>query len=242
MSITLFIGYRKMKIELRHYMFFCCNIICVCFNYKKQAGGFKMKKLLIISVAVFAVLSMSSGLRAQEMENGKSSWYIGFGFGTGDGEYTADGNTITYDDFFEGVDDTTPKIAFNFGLGFIFSPSLHLGFEANALRQEGTYLGVTVGLQINNYLGVVTFFPTGQGLYARAGLGASAIVLDVESSYGSDSTSETGQAFLIGVGYAIKLGQTFHLTLNLDYSMQSYDTDYDLESNFWAFYVSFYWF
>jgi hypothetical protein len=201
-----------------------------------------LKKILFVCIAVLAIVSVSSGLRAQEVENQKSSWYIGFGFGTGDGEYTVDGTTITYDDFFEGADDTSPKITFNFGLGFIFSPNLHLGFEINALRQEGTAYSTTVGLQINNYLGVLTFFPSGQGLYGRAGLGKSIIVQDIESEYSSDSISETGTGFLIGVGYALKLGQTFHLTFNLDYSAQYYDTDYDLDSNFWAFYVSFYWF
>ncbi len=202
-----------------------------------------MKKLFIAGVAVFVLFSLSSGLRAQEEENvQKSSWYIGFGIGTGDGEFTLNGTTVTYDDFFEGAEDTTPKIALNFGLGFILSPSLHLGFEFNALRQEGTYMGVTIGQQINNYLGVLTFFPMGQGLYARLGLGGAIFVQDAESAYGSDSVSESGKAFLLGAGYAIKLGQTFHLTLNFDYSKQTYNADYDLDSSFWAFYVSFYWF
>ncbi|MDH5720733.1 MAG: autotransporter outer membrane beta-barrel domain-containing protein [Spirochaetia bacterium] len=181
----------------------------------------------------------------------KSSWYLGFGLGSGDGAYSlASGNEVTFDDWFEGL-DTGPKIAIQLGVGAIILNDFHLGFDMSALSQNGTYKdyfgNIDAQLQINNYLLSLSYFPYTTGLFIKAGLGASVISSNIKiEAFGMNETyndSFGGFSGLIGAGYYIWLGDTFNLGINLEYSHQEYEeSSIPRKSNFWSVYTSFYWF
>jgi hypothetical protein len=172
-------------------------------------------------------------------EHKKSSWYIGFGIGTGDGSCEVDGEKVTSDEWFEDL-STSPILTLNFGVGGIINPKLHLGFDWTAIRQEGSNHSVERMVQINNYLFALTYFPKGEGLFLKAGAGASSIIYDVS---GGSPSAYSGTAVLGGAGYAFWLGKSFNLCLNADYSHQTYSNKNAPDSShFWNLYVSFYWF
>lgn len=204
-----------------------------------------MKKLIVSAFALMLVIAVSGVSFAQEHE--KSSWYIGFGLGAGDGGWEVDGEEVTFDDWFEGFDDTSPKVTINFGVGAILNPKLHLGFDMSAIRQEGVdygyYYDVKANFQINNYLAALTYFPTGEGLFIKAGTGVSVIGYEISGGPVLESRSASGTALLAGLGYAFWLGKTFNLCLNAEYSYQDYyDEEAPDSSHFWNAYLSFYWF
>lgn len=202
-----------------------------------------MKKLAVVIMAL-AMLCMAEGSFAQEHQ--KSSWYIGFGLGTGDGSWEFEGEETTFNEWLEGL-STSPIFTLNFGVGMIINPKLHLGFDFSAIRQEGD--GVIDGddvegnIQINNYLVALTYFPNSEGFFLKGGAGTSSIMNEVSS--GSTSTSESyyGTALLGGVGYAFWLAKSFNLCLNAEYSHQFYSNiNAPDNSHFWNLYVSCYWF
>ncbi|MCX5847880.1 MAG: hypothetical protein NTW65_00295, partial [Deltaproteobacteria bacterium] len=94
-----------------------------------------MRKLFVFAMVVILTIVISGVSFAED--HTKSKLYIGFGVGTGDGEWGANGRTESFDDYFEGL-DSSPKVTFNFGVGGIITPNLHLGFDASAIRQQGT--------------------------------------------------------------------------------------------------------
>ena len=192
-------------------------------------------KRVIVSLFVLTVAIVVSGVCFAE-EREKSSWYIGFGIGSGDGN--AEDNEV-----FENADSTGPTVTLNFGVGAILTPKIHLGFEASAWRREAqydTYSGTDdYAMQINNYLAAVTIFPFDKGLALKGGFGAAIAVHDYEDS----SESYIGTAYLVGAGYHLWLGRTFNLGINFDYSRQRYnDEDFYDDTDFYSAYVSFYWF
>lgn len=203
-----------------------------------------MKKLIVPALALMLVVAVSGVSFAQEHK--KSSWYIGFGLGTGDGGSEIEGEQVTFDDWFEGL-DTGPRVTVNFGVGAILNPKLHLGFDISAIRQEGdgeVYgYDIEANTQITNYLAALTYFPTGEGLFIKAGAGVSVIGYEMSGGLVEVSESYSGTAILGGLGYAFWLGKTFNLCLNAEYSHQTYtDEEAPDNSHFWNVYLSFYWF
>jgi len=178
-----------------------------------------MRKIAIYLFSLTLILLFSTFSFAQEHQ--KSSWYIGFGLGTGDGGWEVEGEGITFNEWFEGL-STTPRVTLNFGIGGIINPKLHLGFDLSAIRQEGD--GVIYGydvegnIQINNYLVALTYFPNSEGFFLKGGAGISSIIYEISSGLTSTSESYSGTALLGGLGYAFWLGKSFNLCLNAEYS------------------------
>ena len=207
-----------------------------------------MKKILISVFSGALILLFSTFSLAQEHK--KSSWYIGFGLGTGDGAWEVNGEEVTFNEWFEGV-STSPRVTFNIGIGGIVNPKLHVGFEGSGIRQEGDGeiygYGVEGNVQINNYLAALTYFPNGEGFFLKAGAGLSSIRYEISTSIYSSvvsvSESYSGTALLGGLGYAFWVGKHFNLCINADYSVQNYTDDEAPDtSHFWNLYLSFYWF
>jgi hypothetical protein len=195
-----------------------------------------MRNFKIALVTVLFLIIAANSSFAQEHQ--KSSWYIGFGLGSGQAKFEGD-------KAFENADSKSPKITFNFGVGAILNPNIHLGFDVSAWRQEAEYdyYNQTISYQINNYMLALTFFPMETGLALKAGVGACVFVYNNDYDGGSTAESYSGKAFLFGVAYHFWLGETFNLGLNLEYSKQYYNDDevFD-DTDFWNAYVSFYWF
>jgi hypothetical protein len=174
-------------------------------------------------------------------EKQKSSWYIGFGVGTG--ELKVEGETM--EDAFDEYPsiDVGQELTFNFGVGKILNPKLHLGFDASAIRQSAEDDSDSIDLQVNNYLAAITYFPKEKGLSLKAGVGISALVYEIDTSFVDESETYAGLGFLLGLGYDFWLGKSFNLGIHAEYSRQSYnDSDAPDDTEFTSIYLSFYWF
>lgn len=173
----------------------------------------------------------------------RSPWYIGFGLGGGSGNVSHAFGDYTFDEW-HGSSTSPTNVFLNFKIGATLSPTLLLGFDVTAIRSVVDDPAYTSALQINNYDAVVTWFPQGEGFFVRGGAGLTRFVLEYEDGYGVFDDTVSGFNALVGGGYAFWFGQAANLTINADYSVQSYGSnDYDLESsNFFALWVGFDWY
>ena len=198
--------------------------------------------------ALGIVLLLATVAEAQiGREHQRRSWYIGFGLGSGEGWRTDDGESKSFDEWFDLFNMNPTKMTFNFKVGATLTPNLLVGFDITALRAQAsrTVMGadVSVAFQINNYDGMVTFFPTGEGFFIRGGLGLASFVTEIDTPIGSDSETVTGFGIVFGGGYAFWLLKSFNLTLNADYSLQSYgEGDGPDSSRFLNIYLGFDWY
>jgi hypothetical protein len=151
-----------------------------------------MKRIIVIFIACALALSFASLSSAQEHQ--KSLWYIGFGLGSSSAKYEGDSN----EDWAKaiGADDpeaTTP-ITLNFGVGAILNPNLHLGFDITTLREsveDDTY-DAELASQIVNYQLAAIYFPMGEGLSLKAGVGMCALALELDAPGVDESETYTG--------------------------------------------------
>ncbi len=174
----------------------------------------------------------------------RDSWYIGFGFGGGDGQITDAAGTASFKEFL-GKSPTT--LALNFKVGATLTPRLLLGLDMSGVSSSASDSGATATLTVVNYDGVATFFPIEHGFFVRGGVGLSRMTVDVTSSFISGSVDYSGTNVTGGIGYAWWLGRTFNLTANLDYSAQFWGdnnggTTGPQRSSFWALGLGFDWY
>jgi hypothetical protein len=200
-----------------------------------------MKRTVAISLMFLMVMMVVSG-ETHAAEKRKSSWYIGFGIGTG--ELKVEGETI--DDTFSDYPsiDVGQELTLNFGVGKIINPKLHLGFDLSAIRQSAEDdFDSTFDLQVNNYFAAISYFPFEKGLSLKAGAGISAFVYDLDTAFYDKSETFMGTGYLLGVGYDFWLGKSFNLGIHAAYSRQNYnDSDAPDDTEFTNVYLSFYWF
>lgn len=193
------------------------------------------------------VMIMGLALPATASANGphqRDSWYIGFGLGGGlSAQWEANRRTITFDDWLSGL-EKDPKLSLNFKVGATLTPKTLLGFDVTAVAQSGYASGVDAHIQINNYFLVMTHFPYGEGLFVRLGGGISNLLVSANTPSGDFSSKVDGIGVLGGIGYAMWLGKSFNLTLNLDHSRQSYYSSggEPESSEFTILYVGFEWY
>jgi hypothetical protein len=147
-------------------------------------------------------------------------WYVGTGVGPGFGaKYKLNGQSITFDDRWQGATDKSPLIALNIvNAGIALSPKLLFGFSGSAVGQMGKIAGNDAHLQINNYFAALTWFPAEQGFFVRGGGGLSSILIDT----GAASDRARGFGVLLGAGYALQVARHHNITFTVDYSRQSY--------------------
>jgi hypothetical protein len=173
----------------------------------------------------------------------RDSWYIGFGLGSGGAKYTDATGTYKLSD---GMTDSTTVLV-NFKVGATLTPTLLLGLDLAGFRTEGKFAsglfaGNKVSQQISSYDAMLTWFPMERGLFLRGGLGLSVFKLDIPG-VGTDSVS--GLNLDVGAGYAFWLLRTFNLTVNLDFSGQSYNSNKvgaPSKSSFAALWLGFDWY
>jgi hypothetical protein len=215
-----------------------------------QQGGVPMQGVSFFGrrfwlVTIFAVL-LTQVVGAEEDVRilSRKPWYIGFGVGSGVGAaWTIDGQEITFDEWFDGMETVSPKISINFKVGATVTPRLLLGLDLTGLAQMADDPIGTAMLQISNVYGMATYFPFKKGLFLRGGGGYSSFTADVVTPMGSGSSEADGYGFLGGIGYAFWLGKRFNLTLNADHARQYYSgANNPHESWYTSLYVGFDWY
>jgi hypothetical protein len=174
----------------------------------------------------------------------RDTWYIGFGLGSGGGQYRDSVGTRALSDI--GTDSTS--VFLNFKVGATLTPRLLLGLDIAGISTTGSagtgWFGpMNATVQITNYDAMLTWFPMERGLFLRGGAGLSAFTLDDPSAI--TLRSIRGVNATVGGGYAFWLGRTFNLTVNLDLSAQRYDSSAagaPTRSNFTALWLGFDWY
>lgn len=201
-------------------------------------------KRIVCAAASLMFIAAGSAAFAQDLSlarsvSPKSSWYIGFGLGSGNGQWSIIGQNVTFDDWSTGLSDTM-KLTGEFGVGAVVSPNWCFGGMVSFLSCQGKYAGERYNAQMNNYLLVATWYPMEDGFFLRGGIGYAGFVID--TPYGDNVTN--GLGMLAGLGYDLKIGSTFHLGVHLDYSYQNYsDADGKPDDGqFWNINAAFYWF
>jgi hypothetical protein len=186
-----------------------------------------------IAVLLFAAGFAAYAVAAEAQTGGEGSTataegttrvIIGGGLGGGFGaKFKKNGQTVTFDDLFQGAGDKTPLVAVNVAtFGIALKPGLYAGLDLSGMSQAGKILGISTAVQVTNYLAAVTWFPWETGLYVRGGAGLASFV-QVSNVNGSQNTEHaSGLGLLVGVGYALRLSGAHHLTLTAEQTWQSY--------------------
>jgi opacity protein-like surface antigen len=213
-----------------------------------------MKKLLTVAALLLPLAAAAqyepvapAAESAPSYDSRRSPWYIGFGIGGGNGNMSGLGNTVTFSEAHSnlwGMSVDPANVVVNFKLGLTLSPTLLIGYDTTGIISMYSSGGASSTLQIVNYDAMATWFPQGEGLFLRGGAGLSKFTLTLDDAYGTATESASGFNVIAGVGYALWVGQSFNLTINLDYSLQSYGssaTEID-SSNFFAAWVGFDWY
>jgi len=202
-----------------------------------------------ILAALGIVLLLATVAEAQmPREHQRGAWYIGFGLGSGEGWATDNGESKSFTEWFDTFNMNPTKITINFKVGATVTPNLLIGFDCSAIRawasEEIMGENFDVAFQANNYDGMVTFFPRGEGFFIRGGLGLAAFVTQISAPGNSETDTVSGFGIVFGGGYAFWLLKSFNLTLNLDYSIQSYEESDDGpdSSSFLNIYLGFDWY
>ncbi len=197
---------------------------------------------MALLIFVFAISGLSFAQGGEEQV--KSSWYIGFGIGTGDGMYKFGDDYVDFGDVVENADTKTPLITANVGVGAIINPNVHLGGEISLITRRGENIdGDSLQVTMGNILAVVYFFPMEKGFYVKGGFGFSSFQVEYEESGGIISKyTENGFAIAAGIGYFFWVGKRLNIGMSFDYSYQSYSHENLKNSNFWAVQGNVYWF
>ncbi|ACG75002.1 conserved hypothetical protein [Anaeromyxobacter sp. K] len=175
----------------------------------------------------------------------RSPWYVGFGLGYGTG---AVGSSVDRRSFRDLVGGTSTSFAAQLEAGATLGPRTLLGGEllvvGAAAHPDDPLLGRTTRtVRVANLDAVLTFFPLGDGLFFRAGAGASRLSLSVKSASGSEGDAWLGTNVLGGIGYAFRIGRRFSLSMKLDGSRQWYrGAAGPGASRFWAAYGGVAWY
>jgi hypothetical protein len=182
--------------------------------------------------------------------NHRDTWYIGFGFGGGNGKVANADSTASFKEASVAAPTT---LFFNFKVGATLSPKLLLGLDVGAIASAATDGTTTSSLSISNVDVMLTYFPSERGFFLKGGLGRSAVSYAVDSSaLGITTNTATGLNVAGGLGYAWWLGKQFNLTANLDVSRQWYGgtsttggpflLDEIKDSQFWSLWLGFDWY
>jgi hypothetical protein len=183
-----------------------------------------MRIAVLLVAAGFAAQAIAQDTPSTTTAEGTTRVIIGGGLGGGFGaKFKKNGQTVTFDDVFQGAGDKTPLVAVNVAtFGIALKPGFYVGLDLSGMGQAGKIAGITTSVQVTNYLAAVTWFPWETGLYLRggAGLGTFVQVTDVNGSKNTEHAN--GLGILVGVGYALRLSGAHHLTLTAVQTWQSY--------------------
>ena len=201
-----------------------------------------MKKSVVV-VLTAVLVSICCFSEAMAAEKKKSSWYIGFGVGTGILEMDGDSAKDYRDD--QDYSHAEDELTLNFGVGAILNPKLHLGFDMSTVLQE---LDLDKSnrselYQVSNYFAALSYYPWSKGFFVKVGGGLSALVYDKDTDKDNDLDTYGGAGCLVGLGYDFWLGKSFNLGIHAEYSRQFYnDKDAPDDTDILNVYLSFYWF
>ena len=188
-------------------------------------------------IAALILLAIPDKLSA--VNSSASSWYIGFGAGSG----------IAFGDgkiFHEEGDSIAVPLVLNFGIGTSLSKQLFLGFDyisfSHFADQKINGKEETRVLSIDNFFLSVMYFPGWERLFLKVASGWSYLG-DWEYDFiDSSATFYGGPGITAGIRYFIPLRNTLSLGMHLEYSREWFNSELFDHSDMAVIYVSLYWF
>jgi len=190
-------------------------------------------RILIVLVMAGAAAPLAAG------PADGSSWYIGFGAGSGaargEGEL-----------FYEDGDTIALPLILNFGAGVSLNEKLTLGFDyisfSHFARYEREGSEMTGVLSIDDFFAALMFFPGNGGAFIKLGMGL-AYLGDWDYDF-LESTADfyAGVGATAGGGIFFTLSGNMKLGLHAEYSYHRYSSGPFSHTFMAALYVSLYWF
>jgi hypothetical protein len=147
--------------------------------------------------------------------------------GAGSGRFNRDASSTSFARFVR-PGEALP-LSLGFKVGATVTPTLLVGLDVSGIGAvgEASMAGGTVrrSVRVTNYLAVATWFPYERGLFLRGGAGLASFAARMTDPWSTSRESRGGFGLLAGGGYALWLGRSFNLALNLDLSIQGYAND-----------------
>jgi hypothetical protein len=184
---------------------------------KNHASFFAV--LLSIMIALPALAAAEPNPQTRE------GWLVGIGVGGGSAALTSEGSSS----------DREGGAAASLRVGYAFQPQFSAELDANGWSKEDA--GVTTTFSVTT--AAIDYYPGAQGIVLRGGLGYGTTSLSAKSGSSSLTASESGFGFLVGAGYEFRLGRTFALGPQIDYS---YMTLSDFNVNYVTLGLGFNWY
>lgn len=202
-----------------------------------------IKTIMLGVLLIFSFFIISTGY-AKEMQQ-ESDWYYGFGIGGGaNAKFTISGADTTFNEWLKGADPINSLITMNFKVGRKLNRMFWLGFDGTLASQTGKFGNVDALIQISNYFAMLAYFPNEKGFFLRGGAGFANLQQQWVSGNTTLTAQKNGYGFLGGFGYAFPVKDNFNLTLNVDYTKQTYPAGSDnlTASQFGMIYMGFDWY
>ena len=185
---------------------------------------------LVLCCAAHALAQEAKSETKSETESaatgGTTRVIIGGGLGgASNAKFKVNGQTITFNDRFQGSTDDTSTVAVKVAtFGIALKPGFYAGLDLTGVAKAGNVPngpGSTqkTVVEIIDYFGMLTWFPWESGLFLKAGAGISTFALAVENG---TTTHASGLGLLLGAGYALNLTGSHHLTFTVEQAWQSY--------------------
>jgi hypothetical protein len=194
-----------------------------------------IKNYVIIAVMILLAIPEQSSA----VNNTASSWYIGFGAGSG----------IAFGDgkiFHKRGDSIAVPLVLNLGIGASLSKQIFLGFDyisfSHFADQSINGKEETRVLSVDNFFASAMYFPGWERLFLKVAFGWSYLG-DWEYNFiDSSATFYGGPGITAGIGYFIPLRDTLNLGLHLEYSREWFNGELFDHTDMAVIYVSLYWF
>ncbi len=195
-----------------------------------------MKRVYVLILTILLTAG-SAPLAAGPLDG--SSWYIGFG--TGSGAARGEGELLHEDG-----DTIALPLILNFGAGAFLHEKVTLGFDyisfSHFARYEREGSETTEVLSIDDFFAALMFFPGEGGAFVKLGTGLTYLG-DWDYDF-LDSTADfyAGMGVTAGGGYFFTLSGNMKLGLHAEYSYHRYSSGPFSRTDMAALYVSLYWF
>ncbi len=189
--------------------------------------------VIIAALILFTIPEQSSAVN-----DTASSWYIGFGAGSGIA--LGDGKI-----FHEKGDSIVVPLVLNLGIGASLSKQLFLGFDYISFSHfaDRSINGKeeTRVLSVDNFFASMMYFPGWERLFLKVAFGWSYLG-DWEYDFiDSSATFYGGPGMTAGIGYFIPLRDSLSLGLHLEYSREWFNSGLFDHTDMAVIYVSLYW-
>jgi hypothetical protein len=192
--------------------------------------GYSALHITLALLLVAAPLSADDG----------SSWYIGFGAGSGAAR--GDG-TVLFD---EDADTIALPLVLNFGAGAALSRRVRLGFDYisfSHFARAGTERGrETKVLSIDDFYAALLFFPAGDRFFVKLAGGLTYLGDWDYDFFGSTADFYAGPGATAGAGAFFPLAGRMKLGIHAEYSYHRYSGGPFERTDMAVLYLSLYWF